>query len=1448
MNMKSTRVWFNPAILASVLLTILTSGAHAATLLWTNALDGTWNDTVATNWNPPQVPGNRDTVNITNSSAGNYTVDFATTKFTGTNALQGLKVKNPGGGTTTLQMGTGVTLQLTNGTLSIEAGGKLTVDTGAFISNYNQNTTAKVEVNGGTVVMTGGLVTMANNDFNINYGTWTHSGGLAIPQGVLVFANAASKTGTLTISGGAVSNGVYGMDATAGNSTFTISDTGLLSISGSSGNNVNVGTTGGTHLWTISGGLVNVRGGGTTFGNTTGNGSVTVINNGGVYWDNNMTVNRSATVTLSAGGITNRNSLNVNGTVNQTGGTMNNGTEANIGNFAGNTGVYNLVSGTLNMRGMHIGDVVNAIGTLTATAGVTVTTVNLTGGPNSAQTIAIGATSGSGEGNLILQGLNGIGGSFFSYVAINQTGKLQGWGTLSGTSFGIMHGKVIANGYGTDQTLDLTGRLFTNAMANTTDSGWYARNHGKLRLAPVPVKNTAASIYNWGQYTNDAAINYVNSARFEFTGLAGTGSITGAVLAVDRPEANAPDQGKVGAFEFGVSNATFTSCNLTLRYDDAVAGFNEPFLKLYQWTGATWDEVPITIDQDNNRVTTVSGVTSLGVFVLAYPHAAPIIVNRPATNIMTTSAWLNGYLTSTGDAPVTVAVYWGEQDGGATTSGLWQATNTWNPGDWLEGSTPTYQATPLTTDKFYYYRYSAWTPYATNSALASSNFLAGAVSVTALDAEASESGDTGLFEISRGSTATDLPTVVYYRFTGSAVLGTNYTLNPAGTTLTLAAGQTSAEITVNPLVDLVNLSDTVVTLELLPGAYAFGTTNASVTISNVTPPAAHAPTTLTWTDPASDTWTSFNTNHWTPTYVPANNDSVRITNAFANGVTVDYAAADFQGTNTLVNLTLSNSVAGQTNNLLLGSGDTLQLKGVTSIAKGGQLTLDSGALVSNYNNNATAQLNVDGGVVNVKGGTLTIGNSLLYINSGTWTQSGGTVIPQGSFSFANVAGQTATLNLSGGRIANTTFAMDATAGNSILSLSATGTLALAGGSANALNLGTTGGTHQWTISGGVLNATPVSFIMGSTSGNGSVTVTQTAGSVGTATMVINRSATYTLTGGGVTNGSMYMDSSFNQNGGTVYNSYDVYIGSAEGPTGVYNLVSGTLRTRGLNIGHATNAVGTLTVNAGTSFTPNSDGGSGVDSLCHIGWTNGAGVGTLEFKGLASVSGANGLWNVNIHRTGVLRGYGTLNGAAWPPFNMNGRIVADGYGAEQTLSLAAMPMPSNTLDNVVGDLKGYYAVNLGKLTLKSITVPTGASSALWGDTPAGPAPDLVNSVKLDFTGVTTGGTLTGSLLATNRTSDVPVNLYKPLGVWDFNGGALTGGTATLTFRYDDVGAQAASLDETGLKVWQYNGSAWANVTASVNTGTKLIVTSARSSLGKFAVGLPVPPRGTIFTIH
>lgn len=86
--------------------------------------------------------------------------------------------------------------------------------------------------------------------------------------------------------------------------------------------------------------------------------------------------------------------------------------------------------------------------------------------------------------------------------------------------------------------------------------------------------------------------------------------------------------------------------------------------------------------------------------------AWPFIHNAEgATNVTTNSAWLNGFLCSTGDAPTTVYVYWGDNDG-ATNQGDWDSQIDF--GARAIGGLTT-NITDLAPNTWYYYRF-----YATN--------------------------------------------------------------------------------------------------------------------------------------------------------------------------------------------------------------------------------------------------------------------------------------------------------------------------------------------------------------------------------------------------------------------------------------------------------------------------------------------------------------------------------------------------------------------------------------------------------------------------------------------------------------------------------------------------------------------------------------------------------------
>ena len=90
----------------------------------------------------------------------------------------------------------------------------------------------------------------------------------------------------------------------------------------------------------------------------------------------------------------------------------------------------------------------------------------------------------------------------------------------------------------------------------------------------------------------------------------------------------------------------------------------------------------------------------------------------------------------------------------------------------------------------------------------------------------------------------------------------------------------------------------------------------------------------------------------------------------------------------------------------------------------------------------------------------------------------------------------------------------------------------------------------------------------------------------------------------------------------------------------------------------------------------------------------------------------------------------------------------------------------------------------------------------------------------------------ALLAADRSD---VNLTdKVIGVWDMS---FTGDfeTAALTIHYDPNQAAELGFSESGLNVYQQQlDGTWDDVTASVNTTTRLITTVSLAELGRFIV--------------
>jgi hypothetical protein len=235
----------------------------------------------------------------------------------------------------------------------------------------------------------------------------------------------------------------------------------------------------------------------------------------------------------------------------------------------------------------------------------------------------------------------------------------------------------------------------------------------------------------------------------------------------------------------------------------------------------------------------------------------------------------------------------------------------------------------------------------------------------------------------------------------------------------------------------------------------------------------------------------------------------------------------------------------------------------------------------------------------------------------------------------------------------------------------------------------------------------------------------------------------------------------------------------------------------------------------------------------------AGGGSLTIRAVPPVAGTFG-------GTGVVGLSGVLTN--------NGRVIADGNGADATLDMSSFSQVLNVIENPAGPgTNGWFAIEHGKLTLPVVHVIPDNGKYNWGESPyggggggeIGPGKgdefiDLVNSVQAEIEGATDPGTLIGSLLATDR-DDLPAvpGGWTLIGAWSFEAIGFTFDKANLTFRYDDARAQQLGLNEEELRVFHYECGTWVDVTSGVDTGSKWIVTNDLTSLSPFAVGVPEP---------
>jgi RNA polymerase sigma factor (sigma-70 family) len=198
------------------------------------------------------------------------------------------------------------------------------------------------------------------------------------------------------------------------------------------------------------------------------------------------------------------------------------------------------------------------------------------------------------------------------------------------------------------------------------------------------------------------------------------------------------------------------------------------------------------------------------------------------------------------------------------------------------------------------------------------------------------------------------------------------------------------------------------------------------------------------------------------------------------------------------------------------------------------------------------------------------------------------------------------------------------------------------------------------------------------------------------------------------------------------------------------------------------------------------------------------------------------------QNGVLHGYGTGQSASH--FDHSGQVIADGYGEHRTLDLSAVGAIRNRVSNPPNGHNGWFAQRRGKLVLPDAPVAGGV--ATWGEDPADPQLDLVNSVR-----VTVDPALVGNvklaLLAADRT-DYPAlpSGLKTLGLWEIDAVDFVLADAGITVRYDS--GLASDLQVTNnLSLWGYDGQ-WTLADTIVIDRTNRLISGELSGVSLFAV--------------
>jgi hypothetical protein len=320
-------------------------------------------------------------------------------------------------------------------------------------------------------------------------------------------------------------------------------------------------------------------------------------------------------------------------------------TPLNIAYAPGSQGSYSLSSGNLSAPSENIG--FQGIGVFNHTGGTNTTSKLVLGGGaggdgtyhlagadavlalNGGAPQTSGAANhvglvvgGAGKGTLALGDAHSPGkivevaGSGPSSVVVRSdaggSGTIQGWGSVGLTGGIVQNGQVIADGYGTDHALDLSSlATITTSAAPTAllSSGWFAKDHGELKLPAIHVA-AGTNGYSWG----GQSANLINSVAFTAS-TTEAGTVSMSLVSQDRSDVPAVPAGSPAVSIWKVTTSPpdllAGGVDVTVRYDQAMAtqlGADDSDLRLLTFDGTSWKRASnFDIDMAGHLI---SGITS----------------------------------------------------------------------------------------------------------------------------------------------------------------------------------------------------------------------------------------------------------------------------------------------------------------------------------------------------------------------------------------------------------------------------------------------------------------------------------------------------------------------------------------------------------------------------------------------------------------------------------------------------------------------------------------------------------------------------------------------------------------------------------------------------------------------------------------------------------------------